>query len=71
MSCKMVDPSQTAFLEERYILDNILVTHEIIHYSKVHKEKILVLKVDFEKAYDKMNWNFIKEILLGKGFGIR
>jgi Reverse transcriptase (RNA-dependent DNA polymerase) len=52
---QLVDPSQTVFLQGRYILDNILAAHEIIHYSKVHKEKGLVLKVDFEKAYDKVN----------------
>jgi Reverse transcriptase (RNA-dependent DNA polymerase) len=67
---QLVDPSQTVFLQGRYILDKILVAHEIIHYSKVHKEKDLVLIVNFEKAYNKVNWNFIKEILLERGFDI-
>jgi Reverse transcriptase (RNA-dependent DNA polymerase) len=51
----LVDPTQTAFLQGKYILDNVLAAHEIIYCSKFHKEKGLVLKVDFEKAYDKVN----------------
>jgi Reverse transcriptase (RNA-dependent DNA polymerase) len=50
-------------------LDNVLAAYEIIHYSKIHKEKYLVLKVDFEKAYDNVNWNFIREMLIRRGFG--
>jgi Reverse transcriptase (RNA-dependent DNA polymerase) len=67
----LVDHTQTAFIQGRYILDNVLAAHEIIHYCKIHKEKYLVLKVDFEKAYDKVNWSFIREMLIGRGFGTR
>jgi hypothetical protein len=52
---QLVDPSQTAFLPGRYILDNILAAYEIIHYSKIQKEKCLVLKIDFKKVYNKVN----------------
>jgi Reverse transcriptase (RNA-dependent DNA polymerase) len=65
----LVDPTQTIFIQGRYILDNVLAAHEIIHYSEIHKEKYIVLKVDFDKAYDNVNWNFIREMLIRRGFG--
>jgi Reverse transcriptase (RNA-dependent DNA polymerase) len=51
----LIDPSQTTFIPSRYILDNVLVAHEIIHSVKIDKSKGLPLKEDFEKAYDKVN----------------
>ena len=43
--------------------------HEIIHDSKVKKKDGLVLKLDFEKAYDSISWDFVEEILCRKDFG--
>jgi hypothetical protein len=34
---KIIDPTRSIFIQERYILDNILVANEIIYYAKVHK----------------------------------
>jgi Reverse transcriptase (RNA-dependent DNA polymerase) len=66
---KIVDPAQVAFIKSRYILDNVLVANEIIHYAKLHKQKGIVLKVDLEKAYDRVSWTFVQELLISKGFG--
>jgi Reverse transcriptase (RNA-dependent DNA polymerase) len=56
---KIVDPAQAAFIKGRYILDNVLVANEKIHYAKLHKQKGMVLKVDLEKAYDRVSWTFV------------
>jgi hypothetical protein len=50
-----VDQAQAAFIQGRFILDNILAANEIIHFTKVHKQKGIVLKINFEKAYDRVN----------------
>ena len=42
--------------------------HEIIDDTKWRKKEGLILKLDFEKAYDKINWNFILECLAQRGF---
>jgi Reverse transcriptase (RNA-dependent DNA polymerase) len=55
----LVDHTQSAFIKNRYIMDNVMAAHEIIHYATKHKQKGFVLKVDFEKAYDKVNWSFV------------
>jgi Reverse transcriptase (RNA-dependent DNA polymerase) len=39
-------------------------------FAKCNKQKGILLKVDFEKAYDRVSWSFIKELLLSRGFGL-
>jgi hypothetical protein len=43
----------------KFILNNILLTHEIISWAKRSKQSFMFLKLNFSKAYDKMNWNFL------------
>jgi len=41
---------------DRYILEGVVVLHETIHELKRKKQNGILLKLDFEKAYDKVNW---------------
>lgn len=50
-------------------MDGILALHEILHDTRSKKKDGLILKLDFEKAYDKLNWKFLYECLKQKGFG--
>ena len=52
-------------------MDGIMSLHEILHDTKIRGENGLVLKLDFEKAYDKINWNFLKKCFEQRGFGKR
>ena len=56
----MVNPSQTAFMPGRNILDGVVVLHETIHKLYRKRKDSLILKLDFEKAYDKVNWPFLQ-----------
>jgi hypothetical protein len=58
---------QSAFLPGRYILEGVIVLHETIHELKIKKQKGIILKLDFEKAYDKVNWDFLQQVLRMKG----
>jgi hypothetical protein len=50
----VVRPSQTAFMQGRNILDGVAILHETVH--ELHSKKLngVILKIDFEKAYDKV-----------------
>jgi hypothetical protein len=56
---KIINKCQSSFIKNRNIMDGVMALHEILHDTRVKKKDDLVLKVDFEKAYDKMNWNFL------------
>jgi exonuclease III len=65
---KLISPYQTAFIPGRHILDGVVVIHEVLHELAKCKQSGIILKLDFEKAYDKVNWNFLKEVMSRKGF---
>ncbi|KAI3750395.1 hypothetical protein L2E82_21030 [Cichorium intybus] len=60
---------QTAYIEGRNILDGPLVTNEICSWAKKVKKKILLFKVDFDKAFDSINWEYLNSVLVQMGFG--
>ena len=68
MAQRVILKSQTAFLKGRNILEGSIVLGEIVHELKRTKWKGILLKLDFEKAYDRVNWEFIREVFLKKGF---
>jgi hypothetical protein len=55
---RVISPNQTSFIKGRFILDGILALHEVVHEVKAKREARILLKLDFEKAYDMVNWDF-------------
>ncbi|WVZ53449.1 hypothetical protein U9M48_004389 [Paspalum notatum var. saurae] len=64
----IIKPTQTAFLPERNIMDGAIVLHENIHELHTKNHDGIIFKIDFEKAYDKVNWDFLQQALRMKGF---
>nr|GEX42385.1 RNA-directed DNA polymerase, eukaryota, reverse transcriptase zinc-binding domain protein [Tanacetum cinerariifolium] len=64
-----VDEIQSAFVTDRQILNGPFVLNEIVHWCKNKKKQSMISKVDFEKAYDSVRWDFIDDILRRCGFG--
>jgi hypothetical protein len=64
----VVHPSQIAFMQGRNILDGVAILHETVY--ELHSKKLngVILKIDFEKAYDKVKWSFLQQTLKMKGF---
>nr|XP_043629901.1 uncharacterized protein LOC122601202 [Erigeron canadensis] len=60
--------NQTAFLEDRLISDGPLILNEVISWIRKNKKKAFIFKVDFNKAYDNVNWCFLIDILSQLGF---
>ena len=65
---RLISPNQTAFIKGRYILESVVAVHEIIHEVARRKEEDIILKLDYEKAYDRVNWDFLLEVLKSRGF---
>nr|GFB86563.1 hypothetical protein [Tanacetum cinerariifolium] len=59
----IVDEIQFAFVTDRQILDGPFILNEIVHWCKNKKKESMIFKVDFEKAYDSVRWDFIDDIL--------
>jgi hypothetical protein len=57
------------FLKGRIIRDAIGVAHESIHNIKQKNQKALILKLDLKKAFDNIDWDFLRLILHTVGFG--
>ncbi|KAG8371598.1 hypothetical protein BUALT_Bualt13G0104600 [Buddleja alternifolia] len=61
----LVSPLQSSFTPGRGTHDNILVLQEVIHSTRSSKSKTgnMLIKLDLEKAYDKINWDFLEQTL--------
>ncbi|GKA77618.1 hypothetical protein Tco_0784079 [Tanacetum coccineum] len=65
----LVSVNQSAFIPGRSIADNILLTQELMHnYHLDCSPPRCAFKVDIQKAYDTVDWNFLEEVLHGFGF---
>ena len=58
---------QSAFIEGRHILDLILIANEVVEDYRVKIKTGWVLKLDMEKSFDLVEWDFLK-ILKSKKF---
>jgi len=64
----IVSINQSAFVPDRKISDNILLTQELLHnYHRNVGPPRCAWKIDIQKAYDTVDWMFLEKILLGFG----
>ena len=63
-------PHQSAFIPGRWIVENQLIVQEILHSFKKRKVNsgFVAMKVDLQKVYDRVNWNFLKTVMQKFGF---
>jgi hypothetical protein len=68
---RLISQCQFAFIRGRFILESVVTAHEVIHEIHSKKEQGLVFKIDYEKAYDKVNLDFLYEVLSARGFSAK
>ncbi|XP_020270858.1 uncharacterized protein LOC109846046 [Asparagus officinalis] len=67
---KLFEEFYEGFIKNRYLLDGVVVAQEIINDCFQNKKRGgILLKLDFVKAYDMLDWNFILDVLKAKKFG--
>jgi len=65
----LIGDAQTAFVTGRQILDGALIANEVVHWLKRKKKSGVLLKLDFQKAFDSIDWDSLDVVLEEMGFG--
>lgn len=62
---EIIGPTQASFIPGRQSVDNIVICQDILHTLKYTKARVggMVLKLDLEKAYDRVEWSIVEEML--------
>jgi len=66
---RLIHPDQTGFVKGRYIGQNIRLINDIMEHTKLHNIPGILLLLDFQKAFDTIEWSFIKNTLNFLNFG--
>ena len=67
----IISEAQSAFIPGRYITDNAMISFEAMHYLKRKtqgKVGYAALKTDMSKAYDRVEWDFLRAMMIKMGF---
>ncbi|XP_015935571.1 uncharacterized protein LOC107461565 [Arachis duranensis] len=67
----LVGETQSAFVKGRKIHDGALIACETVNWIKLRKKEAAIIKLDFQKAYDRVKWSFVDIVLQKMGFGNR
>lgn len=62
----IINPFQSNFIPKMGTTDNAIIAQEVVHqmHKKKGKKGFLLFKIDFEKAYDRVDWDFFCALLL-------
>nr|CAD1839573.1 unnamed protein product [Ananas comosus var. bracteatus] len=65
---ELINPHQAAFIKGRNLFDNFSTAHVLVHHYYASKQSAALLKIDFERAFDHINWDFLIDLLRARGF---
>jgi len=68
---KCISDSQSAFVSGRSILYNDMAATEVIHFMQTKTwgtDRCVAFKLDISKAYDRMDWEYLREVMVKMGF---
>lgn len=67
---EVVSKNQSAFIPGRLITDNVIVAYKMSHFMRKKRVKVdgfAALKIDIAKAYDRVEWSYLEEVI--RAFG--
>lgn len=67
----IISPQQSAFVPGRLIQDSIIIAHECFHHMKITRrggQTTMAINLDFNKAYDRVEWDFLEAVMKKMGF---
>nr|GEX57695.1 hypothetical protein [Tanacetum cinerariifolium] len=67
----LISPEQSAFVKGRNIFGYPFILNEVMAWYRKHKKQLLVFKIDFEKAFDSLRWDFLDLVMENISFGLK
>ncbi|XP_078175174.1 uncharacterized protein LOC144568677 [Carex rostrata] len=67
----LISINQTAFVRGRQISENFVVVREIMQYVSQARQFVAFFKIDFAKAFDTVNWDFLLTVMRARGFPLK
>jgi hypothetical protein len=61
-------PSQTGFVPNRCIFNNIYLAYKSMKWAEESHQNLVLLLMDFDKAYDRVSWSFLTATMYKMGF---
>ncbi|MCO5558501.1 hypothetical protein L7F22_012086 [Adiantum nelumboides] len=68
LSTKRLVADQKNLMQDRSILDNVVTFYEAVEWARQTEQPSAIMLLDFEKAYDKVDWGFLEGTLSRMGF---
>ena len=65
----LIHSDQVAYLKDRYIGQNIRIIDDVLQFVRDTNSDGIISCIDFEKAFDSVEWSFINKILSSFNFG--
>ncbi len=65
----IISKDQSGYLKGRYIGQNIRLLQDISFFTELKQLPCMLLAIDYEKAFDSLNWNFLLKTLKHVNFG--
>ena len=65
----VIHPDQTCGVRGRFIGENVALLRDVVHYANEHSIPAVILALDQEKAFDRVDWDFLLATLGHMGFG--
>jgi hypothetical protein len=66
----LISETQSTFVKDRQILDGVLIANEVVDEARKSKKELMLFKVDFEKAYDSVDWGYLDVVMNKMAFPV-
>lgn len=64
----LISPFQTAFVHGRQIAENFVTTRELLNHISDFGKPAIFAKIDFQKAFDSLDWEFLIRVMRARNF---